>query len=170
MKKHLALLLVLTLILCGTGCAAQPEQTPEQSGTPSIAVLPGTDTDLGITLTLKDITRSGATVVCTQSGGESIGELTTGSYFVVERLNKDNNWTEVEQLKLDGELSWTAIAYLVNKNGTTEWEVNWGWLYGELPDGHYRIGKQFIHSPEPGILDTHILYTEFSFGEMLIPA
>lgn len=170
MKKCLVLLLLLTLILCGTGCAAQPENAPEPSGTPSIVVIPGTNSDLGITLSLKDITRSGATVVCTQSSSTPIGELTTGSYFVVERLDKDNTWTEVEQLKLDGDLAWESIAYLVNLNGTTEWEVNWGWLYGELPDGHYRIGKQFIHSPEPGILETSILYTEFSFGEMLIPA
>ena len=126
------------------------------------------ENDWGITLTLDNLSRSGATIVCTQSGGNPTGELTTGSYFVIEQLGPDNGWKPLDYLELEGELAWTAEARLVNMDGTTEWEVNWEWLYGELPNGHYRIGKEFMDFRGTGDYDTMMIYAEFSFGEMPI--
>lgn len=124
---------------------------------------PEPEYDWGVTLTLKNLTRTGATIVCTQSGGSPTGELHTGSYYIVERLT-ENGWEEVEHRQLDGELVWTAEAWLVNMDGTTEWEVNWAWLYGELPDGHYRIGKCFDDFRGSGDYHTMMVYATFGFG------
>lgn len=123
--------------------------------------------DWGITLTLKDLTPSGATIVCTQSGGSPTGELSTGSYYVVQRLT-EGGWESLEYLELEGELAWTAEAWIINMDGTTEWEINWEWLYGQLPDGHYRIGKEFMDFRATGNYDTMMIYAEFSFSQMLI--
>lgn len=123
------------------------------------------ENDWGITLTVKDETPSGVTIVCTQSGGSPTGELTTGSYFVVERLGPDNAWKEVTHLQLEGELAWTAEAWLVNMDGITEWQVNWEWLYGQLPGGIYRIGKQFMDFRGVGDYDTMLIYAEFGIVE-----
>ena len=169
MKRYIALALALVLSLSVAGCAPQtatpPSETPsaEMNDVPS----PLPEYDWGITLSLDHLTRTGATIICTQSGGNPTGELDTGSYFIVERLT-ENGWEEMARQKLDGELAWTSIAYLVNRDGITEWSVDWEWLYGELPDGHYRIGKEFMDFRGTANYDTMMIYAEFSFGEMLI--
>lgn len=168
MKKMIILLLAIALVLCAAGCAAPKAAAPSPSLPPAASVnSPGINAELGITLTLKDLTRSGATIVCAQSGGDSVSELSTGSFFIVERLT-ETGWVEVEQRKLDGDLAWTMEAYIVTLNGTTEWDLNWEWLYGELELGHYRVGKEFMNFRGPGDSDHVMIYTEFSFGEMLI--
>lgn len=168
MKKMIILLLAFALLLCAAGCAAPKAQSGAPAPSPAVSDnLPGVDTELGITLTLKNLTPTGATIVCTQSGGNSVSEVNTGSYFIVERLT-EAGWAEVEQLELEGELAWTMEAYIVPLNGTIEWDVNWEWLYGELEPGHYRVGKEFMNFRGPGDSDHVMIYTEFSFGEMLI--
>ena len=169
MKRTAALILALALALCFTGCAANTTNPPPASTAPEVteSTPPKQEYDWGITLTLENLTQTGATIVCTQSGGEQISELNTGSYFIVEQLT-ESGWVEVPQQKLDGELAWTAEAWIVCLNGTTEWTVNWEWLYGELPSGHYRVGKEFMNFRGPGNYDKAMVYAEFSFGEMPI--
>ena len=179
MKKLLALTVVLILAIGLTACAADSPNTPApdaagtglQSPVPEAphnsqaegSVLPTQEKNsLGITLTLENLTRTGAKIVCTQSGGEGISELNTGSYYVLEQLT-EIGWVEVEQRELGGELAWTAEAWLVNLNGTTSWDLSWEWLYGELPDGHYRIGKDFMKFRAPGNYSHLMVYVEFVF-------
>ena len=52
-------------------------------------------------------------------------------------------------------------AYIIPLNGKTEMDVNIEWLYGELPAGHYRIGKDISVSYAAGNRDSQILYAEF---------
>lgn len=173
MKRYLALTLALVFSLYMAGCSAPdqnsvpqlPDSTPSSESTD--AAPPQTGYDWGITLSLENLTRTGATIACTQSGGEFTGELNTGSFFILEQLT-ENGWQEVAQRKLEGELAWTSEAYIVNLNGTTRWGLSWEWLYGELPVGHYRVGKEFMNFRGPGDYDTMMVYTEFSFGEMPI--
>lgn len=172
MKRYLTIMLALMLLLCAAGCAAPETAVPELPNDPPAsetgnAAPPRQEYDWGVSLSLENLTRTGATIVCTQSGGTFTGELNTGSFFILEQLT-ENGWQEVEQRKLDGDLAWTAEAYIVNLNGATEWELNWEWLYGELPDGHYRVGKEFMNFRGPGDYDTMMVYTEFSFGQIPI--
>lgn len=46
------------------------------------------------------MTPEGLTIVCTQSGGTPTGELSTGTYYVLERKESDV-WIEVADI-LDG--------------------------------------------------------------------
>lgn len=173
MKRYVALVLTLVLFLFLVSCAAPTQNEipdlPDEAPSSEIAdtAPPQPENNWGITLTLENLTRSGATIVCTQSDGNLTGELNTGSYYIVERLT-ETGWEEVEQRELEGELAWTAEAWIVNMGGTTKWDVSWEWLYGELPDGHYRIGKSFMNFRGPGDYDSMMIYAEFSFGEMLI--
>jgi len=57
---------------------------------------------------------------------------------------------------------WTSEAYIVEKNKTSEMQVNWDWLYGELSTGRYLIVKQFINHREPGDYDIYYLASEFT--------
>ena len=118
----------------------------------------------GITLTAKDVTPTSLTLVCTQSGGTHRGELLTGEDFVVERRTDGEilaAFAEVPYLA-DGGIGWHDIGISVPLNDTREFAVDWSRIYGELPPGQYRIGKQFSDVAEPGDYDSHIFYAEFS--------
>lgn len=115
----------------------------------------------GITLTLEDVSAEGGVIKCTQSGGEPTGELQTGSWYIVEEWTKENGWREVPYV-IDGEIGWTSEAWMISKENTCEWEVNWEWLYGALQAGKYRIGKEIMDFRGPGDFDNAIYFAEFT--------
>lgn len=119
------------------------------------------ETSWGITLSTKDETPTGLTIVCEQAGGEPTGELQTGSYYILEKL-VDGEWTEVE---LKCEVAWTMEAWSIPKDSTVEWNVEWEWLYGELTTGNYRIGKSIMDFRGAGDYDSRMFYAEFAIIE-----
>lgn len=118
----------------------------------------------GVTFAAENVTPTGMTLVCTQSGGDATGSLETGSYYVIERMMPDNCWVPVE-LVIEGELVWTAEAWIISRDGETSWEVNWEWLYGTLPGGVYRLGKQITDFRSSGNYDRTMVYAEFGILE-----
>ena len=111
----------------------------------------------GLTLSVKNVTESGLTLVCTQSGGELTGELQTGSDYKLIVLKEA--WEDIPTIIED--YGWNMLAYMVAKNDVTEFEVNWEWLYGKLPSGTYRIIKGFTDFRESGDYDNFAYWTEF---------
>lgn len=93
--------------------------------------------NLGITLHAENITRNGCTLVCTQSGGP-FENILTGSPFNLELL-EDGRWVGV----MPESTAWTSIAYMVNRDTTTTWNLNWSQIVGSLAPGHYRVSKTF---------------------------
>ena len=114
----------------------------------------------GITLTAENITSTGATIKCTQSGGEPTGELHTGSWYILENWTQENGWMEMPYI-IDGEIGWEDVAWVVPMNDTCKWEINWEWLYGKLPDGKYRIGKEITDFRATGDYDNTVYFVEF---------
>lgn len=119
------------------------------------------DENWGITLTAENITPTGATIKCTQSSGKPTGELQTGSGYIVENWTQENGWKEMPYV-IDGEIGWTAEAWIIPKEDTVEWEVNWEWLYGELPTGKYRIGKEIMDFRASGNYDKAVYFAQFN--------
>ena len=113
----------------------------------------------GITLSAENITPVGLTIKCTQSAGEPTGELQTGSWYIIENWTKENGWKEMPYV-IEG-VGWTSEAWIIPINDTCEWEVNWEWLYGTLPKGKYRIGKQIDDFRDSGNYDTSTYHVEF---------
>jgi len=111
----------------------------------------------GLTLSVKNVTESGLTLVCTQSGGELTGELQTGSDYKLIVLKEA--WEDVPTIIED--YGWDMIAYGVAKDDVTEFEYNWEWLYGKLPAGTYRMVKGFTEYRESGDYDNFAYWTEF---------
>lgn len=111
----------------------------------------------GLTLSVKDVTESGLTLVCTQSGGELTGELQTGSDYKLIVLKEA--WEDVPTIIED--YGWTAEAYMIAKDDVTEFEIKWEWLYGKLPAGTYRLVKGFTDFRESGDYDNFAYWTEF---------
>lgn len=120
--------------------------------------------DFGITLTVKNVTSKGLTLVCEQSGGESIGELFSGSSYSLSRY-VEGNWETIEYLPKDTEVAWTDEAWIIPLEDTVEWDVNWEWLYGELAAGKYRMSKPVMNLSEPGDFNTAVHFVEFDVAE-----
>lgn len=110
----------------------------------------------GVTLSVKNVTAAGATLVFTQSGGNPTGELTTGSYYRIENVNNE------ELAFLVDDVVWTAEAYVIPKDGKLEMPVKWKSLYGELPEGTYRIYKQVMDFRGTGDYDEKEYFAEFT--------
>ena len=114
----------------------------------------------GITLTAENITPTCATVKCIQSGGEPTGELHTGSWFILENWTQQNGWKEMPYV-VEGDVAWTEEAWMISKDDTHEWEIKWEYLYGTLPRGKYRIGKEIMDFRAAGDYDKAVYYAEF---------
>lgn len=117
----------------------------------------------GITLTAENITSTSVTIKCTQTAGNPTGELQTGSWYILEQWTQESGWKEMPYI-IDGELGWTAEAWMIPMNDTCEWEVEWEWLYGTLPEGKYRIGKSIMDFRDSGDFDTATYHAEFNIN------
>lgn len=118
--------------------------------------------DWGITLTAKNVTSKGMTLVCSQSGGEITGELECGSDYSL-LVNTNGVWNAVPYLV--DEVAWTAEAYGLPLDGSIAFELKWERLYGELPAGTYRIVKGFMDFRGPDDYDSATFHTEFEITE-----
>lgn len=116
----------------------------------------------GVTLTAVDVTPGGLTLVITHSGEAPGGQLQTGSPYWLE-VWKDGVWNLVPELPVEDGVAraWTMEAYLIPINGSYEREVHFEWIYGELPVGTYRIGKEIMLFRGTGDYDEQTYYAEF---------
>ena len=155
MKKWLLAILALMLVVVLVACDKQPEgdSLAELSNAGDDEGFP----DWGLTLSVKDVTPSGLTLVCTQSGGEPSGDLQTGTDYKLIVLKEV--WEEVPTIIEN--YGWDSLAYMISANDVTEFEYNWGWLYGELTPGTYRMVKGFMDFRGSGDYDNFDYWVEF---------
>ncbi|MBQ7985722.1 MAG: hypothetical protein IJ304_00445 [Clostridia bacterium] len=113
----------------------------------------------GLTLYAEDVTNKGMTIKYEQFGGNPTGELETGAWYKIEKI-VDENWQDVET-KVD-DVAWNMIAYMIKKNDITEYEINWEFLYGELPAGEYRLSKKIADFRVAESYDEEIYYAYFT--------
>ncbi len=150
MKKLICLSMFVVSMAILVGCGGGLEDAPVVERI-----------DWGITLTASDVTPTGLIIVCEQAGGTLEGNLQTGSDYWLEVYEKDT-WQRVPNLLEDSaSLSWTAEAWHIAHDGTTQWSIDWEWLYGELSTGTYRIGKSISDSVEGLISEKQSYYATF---------
>ena len=118
--------------------------------------------ELGVSLSAEEVTPTGLKLVCMQVGDGPTGELQTGSWFALQQKDEQGEWVDVPVLLED--VAFNDEAYMIYTNGATEWEVNWEYLYGELPAGEYRIAKKINDFRGTGDYDTYTYYAEFTIG------
>jgi hypothetical protein len=117
----------------------------------------------GLTLTAENVSSTGLTLVFTQSDGTVTGALQTGAAYWLD-VETETGWEYVEPL--DGEdICWTDEAWSLGTKCTTGYEVNWSGLYGALPAGHYRMGKNVMLSHDDSNWDNKTYYAEFTIEE-----
>lgn len=164
MKRWLTLtlagLLALSLAGCGSsdGAGSSAPQKINSSSSESSSVQTAED-PWGLTLSVKDVTPTGLTLVITQEGGSPTGTLQYGSEYTLEE-QQDGTWQAVQDI-VEGDVAWTSEAYLVSMGDQMEQGVNWDWIYGSLPAGHYRLSKNFMDFRDTGDYDTQLYEVEF---------
>ncbi len=148
MKKFLVLLLASALVFALAACGEDNSATDGAEGWAK---------DWGITLSVREVSPTGLTLICTQSGGIAEGSLETGSEYRIEKM-ENGNWVDV---KPQGEAVWDMMSHLIASNNTTEWTIDWGWLYGELSPGTYRICKTVVDFKASGASESQLYCAEF---------
>jgi len=112
----------------------------------------------GLTLSAKNVTTSGLTLICTQSGGELTGDIMTGEdYYLI--VLQDETWKTVSPVIEN--YGWNSLAHWISKDTDTEFEIDWKWLYGELEPGTYRLVKEFMDFRKTADYDKAVYWMEF---------
>ncbi len=120
--------------------------------------------DWGLTLSAKDVTPTGLTLVFTQKGGSPKGTLEIGEQYSLDVWN-GSFWESVPYKPLEYDIAWHAIAYIIPKDADSEFSISWEYLYGELENGKYRISKEVSDFVVANNYDKHTYYAEFEIGE-----
>lgn len=104
-----------------------------------------------VSISISNISLTGATIIIKDTNKKT---YTYGAWYKIEK-QVDEEWKEVKTIRDD--YAFNSIAYLPDENNEVKFEMDWEWLYGELPIGSYRILKQVngeIISIEFGIAET----------------
>ncbi len=117
--------------------------------------------NLGLELSVENVSNKGLIIVCKHSTDKELTDvydLQTGSFYSLEVLENDE-YVAVEHSVEN--LAWTSEAWVISKDDETKWSLDWEWLYGRLPEGKYRIGKEIMNFKETGVFDTIMVYGYF---------
>lgn len=129
----------------------------------------GSNDEWGLTLCAEPVGATGCTVVFIQHGGAPTGELTSGTWYRIEKKERDE-WVEMPYAQgISDEIGWNAVAWRIPSEGSAEFEEDWGFLYGELTPGTYRIVKEITDFRSAGDYDKKWYYAEFSVTEESAP-
>ena len=115
--------------------------------------------DIGLSIRIVNVSRSGVELFFLQSDGTPKGDLQYGDDFIIEK-NVKGVWTEAP-IVVAGDYGFNAIAYQITKNESTDFKIDWEWLYGELEPREYRIGKEVMDFVEAGYSDKYMVYVHF---------
>lgn len=113
----------------------------------------------GITMSVRNVTPTGATLVCSQAGDLPEGaQLITGARYLVRHWYRDQ-WRIPEDA--DENKVWVDIGYMVKNNGESSWDIGWEYIYGRLEPGWYRLGKEITLLRAPGDYTTKVCWATF---------
>ena len=116
--------------------------------------------DWGVSLVPDRVSRTGATALFTYGGsipGEEGAELTYGDFLSLDR-RENGTWVSVPELEgFDYYVGDSSYPVVDGYGMVHEWPDR----FGELPDGHYRLGKQVTLLRKDGSTESRLVYGEF---------
>ena len=118
--------------------------------------------DWGLTLSAKDVSPTGLTLVYGQTKGNPTGQIQWGDAYQLS-VFEEGTWKDVPIIVKNA--VWNAIAYGFGGDKDVESTVSWEWLYGKLPTGTYRLEKEVMDFRGTGDYDTAVYWVEFEITE-----
>ena len=116
-----------------------------------------------ITYSLEDITRTGANLYEHEKVDDSVALIYSEGLWL-ESLH-DGQWRYMEPTEAVNAFLPQEKYYIHERHyPSSHIELDWSGLYGELPDGTYRIAKE-ITNTDPSVLRLCTIYEEFTIGE-----
>ena len=114
--------------------------------------------DWGLSLSVRDATSTGLTLVCTREGGNATGKLMCGTDYRL-LVSENGVWKNVPTVIEN--YGWDDLGYRISEEQETEFPYSWEWLYGKLTPGTYRLAKDFMDFRGPGDYDKETYWVEF---------
>ncbi len=102
------------------------------------SVFKATDVE-NVSIKISDVSSTGATVIIKDTNDKPFDY---GEWYKIEKEH-DGEWHEVKTVIES--YGFEDIAYLLDENSENKemkFEIDWKWLYGELPSGTYRLLKE----------------------------
>ena len=129
---------------------------------------PPSDAEWGVSLQPDRVSRTGATALFVYSGsipGEEGAELYYGDLLTLESVDENGNWVVVEELPGYEYYVGDSSYPVVDGYGMVhEWQDR----FGELPDGHYRMGKSVALVRPDGSTKSQMVYGEFVLPDSVL--
>lgn len=126
------------------------------------------ESDWGVSIKPDRVSRTGATALFVYSGsipGEEGTELYYGDLLILERVDENGNWVAVEELPGYEYYVGDSSYPVVDGYGMVhEWQDR----FGELPNGHYRMGKSVALVRPDGSQKMRRVYGEFFIPESIL--
>lgn len=120
--KHILIFIILTaMLLCVGGCNNNTTVPNE----------------IELSLKKDTLTPTGITLIITNNS--STYDFVYGADYGIETYTNEQ-WQEVPAL--NDHVVFT-IAYIIHPNSSKDFKIDWNYIYGELPQGDYRIVKKF---------------------------
>lgn len=108
-----------------------PEEEGQQNQTETIY-----DPEAGVTVTLRDISNIGASIVIRREDEDAGTEVTYGDAYILQR-RIEGEWQDAETIIDD--YGFTMIGHTVGCGEEVSNFYKWDWLYGVLEPGEYRM-------------------------------
>ena len=167
----IAVCLVLAVCLLTDRTTDGPEisetKAPELQTVTPVATTPPEFNDWGITIKPDRVSRTGATALFVYSGDvplEEGAELTYGDLLTLERLDENERWVPVDELPGFSYYVGDSSYPVVDGYGMVH---EWPDRFGELPDGHYRIGKLVTKTLPDRSTEEQMVYGEFTLPDAI---
>lgn len=168
-KKPAIWLILVCVIVCAVlaVCLLTDPKTNMADIPETVATIPTEEqsqpteiSDWGVSIKPDRVSRTGATALFVYSGsipGEEGAELTYGDFLSLDRL-VDGKWVPCDELAGYDYFVGDASYPVVDDYGMVhEWQNR----FGELADGHYRLGKQVTLTRKDGSKENRMVYGEF---------
>lgn len=120
-KPILIVIILTAMLLCVGGCNNNTTAPNE------------------IELSLKEGTLTPTSITLIISNNSNTYDFVYGADYGIETY-KDEQWQDLPAIN---DHIVHTIAYTIHPNSSKDFEIDWHYIYGELPKGNYRIVKNF---------------------------